>query len=141
MKMRCYQGYFHASAYKKSGSRKVAEAREPLHPAAHPRLIGQVLLSEGAFQVTLLPLDHLPLNHVPHQRQQDDGPKRAPENGYPSVDHRQSEVAWVAAVAERPILDDSGYGLVDVHRSVSAAHRPSEPSDVAFLTPSYSNYV
>ena len=38
----------------------------PLHPAAHPRLIGQVLLPEGAFQVTFLAPYHLALDHIKH---------------------------------------------------------------------------
>src|SRR5215211_8507353 len=41
-----------------------------LHPAAHPSLVVQVLLAEGAFQVTLLAFDHLALDHVQHQRQE-----------------------------------------------------------------------
>src|SRR5215207_4219401 len=97
-----------------------------LHPAAHPSLIGQVLLSEGAFQVTLLALDHLTLGYVQHQRHEEDGPQSIPKNGYPSVEHRQREVAGVAAVAERPVLDEAGYGLVGAERSVGAMHRPSE---------------
>src|SRR4051812_31135565 len=43
-----------------------------LHPAANPALVGQVLLSEGAFQVLLLALDLVALDYVQHQRQQQD---------------------------------------------------------------------
>src|SRR5918998_3096157 len=91
-----------------------------LHPAAHSPLVGQVLLSEGAFQIPLLALDHLALDYVQHQRQQQDGPQSVPKNGYPSVEHRQGEVAGVAAVAERPVLEEAGHGLVGAERSVGA---------------------
>src|SRR5918998_2149608 len=39
-----------------------------LHPATHPCLVGQILLSEGAFQVTLLAPHHFALDHEQHQR-------------------------------------------------------------------------
>src|ERR671921_1096699 len=98
-----------------------------LHPAAHPPRVGQVLLSEGAFQITLLALDHFALDYVQCQRQEEDGPQSVPKNRYPDVDHRQREVAGVAAVAERPLLDEAGYGLVGAERSVGAVNCPSEP--------------
>src|SRR5215208_405371 len=47
------------------------------------------------------------------QRQEMDGPQSVPKNGYPSVDHRQREVAGVATVAERLVLEEAGYGLVE----------------------------
>ena len=72
-----------------------------LQPASHPPLVGQVLLSEGAFQILLLAPDHLALDHYQHHRQQEDCPQRVPKNGYPKVDHRQGKIARVAGVAER----------------------------------------
>ena len=39
-----------------------------LHPAPHTRLVVQVLLPEGAFQITLLAPDHLTLDHEQRQR-------------------------------------------------------------------------
>ncbi len=68
-----------------------------LHPAAHPPLVGQVLLPKGAFQITLLTLDHLALDYVQHQRQEEDGPQSVPKNGYPGVEYRQGEIAGVSA--------------------------------------------
>jgi hypothetical protein len=38
----------------KGSSRKLLRL---LHPAVHPALVGQVLLAEGAFQITFLALD------------------------------------------------------------------------------------
>src|SRR5215216_1365900 len=71
-----------------------------LHPAAHPLLVVQVLLAEGAFQVTLLALDHLALDDVHHQRQQEDGPQRVTKKGDPGVDHDEGKVSGVAAETE-----------------------------------------
>src|SRR5215210_5614561 len=114
--------FIHRAA-EKSSSRKLSL----LHPAAHPPLVCQVLLSEGAFQITLLALDHLALDYVQHQRHEEDGPQSVSKNGYPGVEHRQREVAGVATVAERPVLDEAGYGLVSAERSVGAVNRTSEP--------------
>src|SRR5919112_181046 len=71
-----------------------------LGPAAHPLLVGQVLLPEGALQIPLFPPDHLTLDNHYHQRQQQHRPQRVTKNGDPGVDHRESEIAGVAGVAE-----------------------------------------
>src|SRR5215208_1052603 len=99
-----------------------------LRPAAHPRLVGQVLLPEGAFQVTLLALDHLALDQVHHQRQEEDDPQRVPQSGYPGIDHGQREVGRVAAVAERTCRGQPGNGPVGAYRCVGVAHSFAPPA-------------
>src|SRR5215203_4733215 len=99
-----------------------------LRPAAHPRLVGQVLLPEGAFQVTLLALDHLALDQVHHQRQEEDDPQSVPQGSYPGVDHGQREVGRVAAVAERTCSGQPRNGPVGAHRRVGVAHGLAPPA-------------
>src|SRR5215203_5765535 len=106
------------------GSRRL----DLLHSAAHPRLVAQVFLAEDAFHVLLLTLDLVALDHVQHQRQEQDGPKRVPEGGYPRVDHGHREVGGVAGVAKRSVGDQLRHLLSRVDRGVSVPHREEEPS-------------
>src|SRR5829696_113514 len=99
-----------------------------LYPAPNPCLIGQVLLSEGAFQVTFFAPDHFALDHVHHNRQQQDCPERVSEYRYPSVEHRKSQVSRVAGVAEGSVCDQARYGLIGADgrtRPLDGSHEPS----------------
>src|SRR5215211_3981876 len=45
-----------------------SETGPALNPAAHASLVVQVLLAEGAFQISLLAPDHFALDHQQHRR-------------------------------------------------------------------------